>query len=107
MIEQAREILKLDDVKEEDKEGEKELMEKTKELYDTMVKFNKEELCDAIAETLDIEEKKKNSTSVFATIFKYMLSLSLLGAMLNYVLFGPKGFKMPKYQNMQSESSKK
>lgn len=53
-----------------------------------------------VVESIEVEEKKKTETSVFATIFKYFLSISMFLAMVNYIMFGPDGFKLPKYQNM-------
>jgi len=39
--------------------------------------------------------------SIFAKIFKMVIGLSMFAGMVNYVLFGPEGFKLPKYQSMQ------
>ncbi len=75
--------------------------------YSALLNFNKVHLNAGIVESIEVTEKKKTETSVFATIFKYCLSISIFLAMGNYILFGPDGFKIPKYQNMQSASTKK
>ena len=76
------------------------------DLYLELIEFNKNELCAGIGEALDNDDKKKNETSVFVKIFKMIMSIGLLFAAINYVLFGPQGFKIPKYQNMQGASTK-
>mmetsp|Transcript_31276 Transcript_31276/g.36696 ORF Transcript_31276/g.36696 Transcript_31276/m.36696 type:complete len:224 (-) Transcript_31276:84-755(-) len=75
--------------------------------YDEILSFNKVELATGIAESLDTDEKKTSEQSIFVKIFKMIMSISLLMAFLNYILFGPEGFKIPKYQNMQTASAKK
>ena len=40
-------------------------------------------------------------------IFKAVLGLSLVLSAINYAMFGPAGFKLPKYQNMKDASTKK
>ena len=77
------------------------------DLYVQLIEFNKNELCAGIGEALDNDDKKKNSESVFVKIFKMITGVGLLFAAINYVLFGPAGFKIPKYQNMQGASTKK
>ena len=77
------------------------------ELYQQLIEFNKTELCAGIGEALDNDDKKKNDESIFVKIFKLIMGLGMLFAAINYVLFGPEGFKLPKYQNMQSASTKK
>ena len=57
-------------------------------LYENMVEFNKVELCNGIGEALDVDEKKKTEVSMCARIFKMLIGVSLLGALINYVLFG-------------------
>ena len=44
---------------------------------------------------------------MFTKIFKLIMTVGLLFATLNYILFGPEGFKLPKYQNMKTASTKK
>ena len=76
-------------------------------MYRNLMDFNKKELCAGLAESVDKQEDKKGEQSIFVKIFKMILSLTMLFGLVNYVLFGPEGFKMPKYQNMQSASVKK
>lgn len=104
MISEAQDISKKLKQEGADREA---LKERTDKLYQSLIEFNKKELNEGIGETQDIDDKKKNETSIFSKIFKTVLSISLLLALVNYVLFGPKGFKLPKYQNMQSASTKK
>ena len=49
---------------------------------------------------MDADEKSKGEASIFVKIFKALMGVGMFGAMANYILFGPKGFKIPKYQNM-------
>ena len=80
----------------------------TAQFYENLADFNRVELCNGIGEALDIGEKKKEENSGMCTkIFRGLLSISLLGAVLNYMLFGSKGFRMSKFQNMQTASTKK
>ena len=44
---------------------------------------------------------------MFTKIFKLIMTVGLLFATVNYILFGPEGFKLPKYQNMKTASTKK
>ena len=53
---------------------------------------------------MDEIEKKEKDQSIFVKIFKSLLGVSVMLGMVNYILFGPAGFKLPKYQNMQSAS---
>jgi len=71
--------------------------EKVTNLYNHLIEFNKNELCAGIGEALDNDDKKKNEESVFVKIFKMIMSVGLLFATANYLLFGPEGFKIPKY----------
>lgn len=80
---------------------------KIKSIYEKIIDFNKVELSAGIAESMDSDDQKKDNQSIFVKIFKGVMSVSLLLAGINYVLFGPAGFKIPKYQNMQSASGKK
>lgn len=66
-------------------------------LYDEIISFNKVELAAGIAESLDTEEKKQSDQSIFVKIFKAIMSVSLMLTFLNYILFGPSGFKIPKF----------
>ena len=66
-------------------------------LYSNLIDFNKGELCDGIGEALDNDDKSQNESSIFVKIFKYIMSIMLLFSAFNYVMFGPAGFKLPKY----------
>ena len=81
--------------------------ERVDHLYMELIEFNKNELCAGIGEALDNDDKKKNEESVFTKIFKMIMGVGLLFATVNYILFGPEGFKIPKYQNMKTASTKK
>ena len=80
-----------------DKYSDKEKREQVELLYSQLIVFNKNELCAGIGEALDNDDKKKNEESVFVKIFKLIMSLGLLFSAANYILFGPDGFKIPKY----------
>ena len=69
---------------------------KIKVLYEQIIDFNKVELAAGIAESMDSDDKKKDQ-SIFVKIFKTIMSVSLFLALINYMLFGPAGFKIPKY----------
>ena len=81
--------------------------DKIKKFYDQILDFNRVELAAGIAESMDEIEKKEKDQSIFVKIFKSLLGVSVMLGMVNYILFGPAGFKLPKYQNMQSASQKK
>lgn len=81
--------------------------DKVESLYSHLIEFNKNELCAGIGEALDNDDKKNNEESVFVKIFKMVMTIGLLFATINYILFGPEGFKIPKYQNMKTASTKK
>ena len=66
-------------------------------MYLNLMDYNKNELCAGLSESLDKEKNKSNEQSIFVKIFKMVLSISIMFALINYVLFGPEGFKMPKY----------
>ena len=65
--------------------------------YERLISFNQVEMNAGIAETLNLDEKQKNEQSVFVKIFKMLLSISIFFAAINYIVFGPEGFKLPKY----------
>ena len=65
--------------------------------YENLVNFNKNELCNGIGEAMDVDEKSKGEVGICTKIFKALIGVSILGATINYLLFGPKGFKLPKY----------
>ena len=76
------------------KMGREERIERITGVYESLVDFNKNELCAGIGEALDVDDKKKEDTSIFVKIFKMLMSLSLLFGVANYILFGADGFKM-------------
>ena len=86
LIDEANEIIEKG--KSDDVDNDERLKEVAK-LYENMVEFNKVELCNGIGEALDVDDKKKTEVSMCARIFKMLIGVSLLGAMINYILFGP------------------
>lgn len=103
MLEEAKGIVDLSD----ESTTKEELREKIESLFQHLNDYNKEELCEAIGEAQDIQEAKKTETSMCASIFKKLLGVLSFAAMVNYILFGPAGFRLPKYQGMKGASTKK
>ena len=81
-------------------------MEKIRKYEDDLIDFNKREICEGITSALDADDKKKNSAGICSRIFKMVISCILVLTLVQYAMYGSKGFKMPKYQNMQSASTK-
>ena len=56
---------------------------------------------------MDLEENKQANVGTCTRIFRGAIGGVMLLSMAQYALYGPQGFKMPKYQNMQGASVKK
>jgi len=102
LIQEAKDLLSFSEKnnmfqKDDTSDKKDERRAKLEALYQSVQDFNQKELCNGIGEALDSDDKKKNEVGMCSKIFKTVLGLSFLLSGVNYALFGPAGFKLPKY----------